>query len=399
MRHASVKSGPCKARGFAVGAGLICVCLAGGWHVQAQVTTPDRAPGSPATSRLLNPQEGRSIANAAWEQSEVAGGMQDCSHSVHQIYLRAGFEYPYASSFEIYSGDENFQRVRIPQAGDLIVWPGHLGIVVDPVEHSFYSLVSTGWEAQDYAGPYWKSRGKPRFFRYRIGGADILTGARTPTAGQLGDPAKQPKAAAVIAEESPTDSSALHRPPKAVSERAPKIYGPPAPRAPANASTPFEIPPSIIIAAGNKSPTLNEVAEGISELNSAAGKVLRTNDPLKLPLPLLIVERFSVERVEIKRDRGWAHLQIDCKVSLVDGAAHLNRRREKIRWELRRTESGWEAVAPSDRTYVPRDVAVKNLAAQLARLTEGAGARTDPQIALRQESQLANLLSALLEDK
>ena len=395
MRHESAKFERSRACGFAVRAALLCVWLLGGLRVDAQVT----ASVSDSTPRLLNAQEGRSIADAAREQHETTSETPDCSHAVHQIYLGAGFEYPYASSFDIYVGHESFQRVRTPQVGDLIVWPGHLGIVLDPVEHSFYSLVSTGWEAQDYAGPYWKSRGKPRFFRYRIGGADILTGARTPTAGQLGDPAKQPKAAAVIAEESPTDSSALHRPPKAVSERASKIYGPPAPRAPANASTPFEIPPSIIIAAGNKSPTLNEVAEGISELNSAAGKVLRTNDPLKLPLPLLIVERFSVERVEIKRDRGWAHLQIDCKVSLVDGAAHLNRRREKIRWELRRTESGWEAVAPSDRTYVPRDVAVKNLAAQLARLTEGAGARTDPQIALRQESQLANLLSALLEDK
>jgi hypothetical protein len=390
MRHVNAKVGGSKARSFAVGAGLICVCLTVALPAEAQVTTSVR--GSHSTSRLLNAQQGRSIADAAWEQSEVASG-QDCSHFVHQIYQSAGFEYPYASSFEIYSGDENFERVRIPQSGDLIVWPGHLGIVLDPVEHSFYSLVSTGWEAQDYTGPYWKSRGKPRFFRYRIGGTDISIGTRTSTTSEAGNPAK------VVAEGSPPESSALNRPPKAVSERTPKIYGPPAPLATANATTPFEVPGSIIIAAGNKSPTRNEVAEGISELSSAAGKVLRTNEPLKLPLPLLIVERFSVESVEIKRDRGWAHLQIDYKVSLVDGETHLHQRREKIRWELRRTESGWEAVAPSDRTYVPRDVAVKSLATQLARLTESDGARSHPEIAQRQESQLAHLLSALLEDK
>ena len=177
------------------------------------------------------------------------------------------------------------------------------------------------------------------------------------------------------------------------------IYGPPAPPASANAVTSFEIPPSIIIATGNKSPTRSEVAEGISELSNAAGNVLRTDDPLKLPLPVVIVEQFRVERVEIKRDHGWAHLQIDSKVSIADGEAHVKHRREKVRWELRRTESGWEAVAPSDRTYVPQDVAVKNLAAQLARLTGSGGAATHLQIALRQESQLANLLSALLESK
>jgi len=177
------------------------------------------------------------------------------------------------------------------------------------------------------------------------------------------------------------------------------IYGPLAPPAPADAATAFEVPPSIIIAAGNKSPTRNEVAEGISELSNAAGNVLRTDDPLKLPLPVLIVERFSVESVEIKRDRGWARLQIDSKVLIADGEAHVIRRREKARWELRRTESGWEAVAPSDRIYVPKDVAVKNLAAQLARLTGSDSAATHQETVLRHESQLANLLSALLEGR
>jgi len=64
---------------------------------------------------------------------------------------------------------------------------------------------------------------------------------------------------------------------------------------------------------------------------------------------------------------------------------------------LRRTESGWEAIAPADRTYVPNDVTVRNLAAQLARLTNGDSAAANQVAVLRQESQLANLLSALLD--
>jgi hypothetical protein len=58
--------------------------------------------------------------------------------------------------------------VRHPQPGDLIVWPGHVGIVLKPLEHSFYSLVSTGLEAQNYEGTYWRSRGRPRFYRYKV---------------------------------------------------------------------------------------------------------------------------------------------------------------------------------------------------------------------------------------
>jgi hypothetical protein len=66
---------------------------------------------------------------------------------------------------------------------------------------------------------------------------------------------------------------------------------------------------------------------------------------------------------------------------------------------LRHTELGWEAIPPADRMYVPNDVAVRNLAAQLAWLTEGDGAEAHQEAVLPQEARLANLLSALLENK
>jgi len=106
-----------------------------------------------------------------------------------------------------------------------------------------------------------------------------------------------------------------------------------------------------------------------------------------------------VERLEIKRGHGWARLQIDSRATIVGGKAEYKRRSEKVRWELRKTESGWEAVAPADRMYVPNDVAVRNLAAQLARLTETDGDAAHSETVLRQESQLANLLSGLLDNK
>ena len=100
--------------------------------------------------------------------------------------------------------------------------------------------------------------------------------------------------------------------------------------------------------------------------------------------------------MEIKRDHGWALVQIDSKASFGGSTSQLKEQKEKIRWELRHTELGWEAVTPSDRTYVSHDVAVRNLAAQLARLTESDGAAAHLEPVLRQESELANLLSALL---
>src|SRR5260370_16140192 len=84
-----------------------------------------------------------------------------------------------------------------------------------------------------------------------------------------------------------------------------------------------EVPPSIIIAAARKQPTRGEVAAAISELSSATGNILRASDPSKLQTPVVIYERLDVERVEIKRDHGWAHVQIDSKASIAGGGSDL----------------------------------------------------------------------------
>ncbi len=380
----------------------LAACLAGGCMIavspaQAQATSASRDSGS--KFRLLSREEGRAVVEAARDQDQATRGARDCSHLVHQTYRDAGFEYQYASSFDLYAGNENFQRVKNPQPGDLIVWPGHVGIVVDPRSHSFYSLVSTGLEAQNYDGPYWRSRGRPRVYRYKVENGGVLTAAKPPVSSRSSRSAKQQDSEVVTEERSSVATSESNRPPKAASERAGVANGPPALAAPAVASTPFEVPQSIIISAGNKQPTSSQVVEGVSELSSASGNVLRADDLSKLALPVVIFERVHVERLEIKRDHGWARLQIDSRAIITGGETDYKRRREKVRWELRRTESGWEAITPADRTYVPNDVAVRNLAAQLARLTEGDGAATHQEAVLRQELQLANLLSGLLENK
>ena len=383
----------CGMRGVTVILVLDCVLLVGGLSAKGTATTVQQPESTP---RLVTAEEGRSIVNVALEEGQPASRTADCSHFVHQIYLNAGFEYPYASSFEIYAGNENFERVRFPRAGDLIAWPGHVGIVVDPLQHSFYSLVSTGAEEQDYEGPYWKSRGKPRFYRYREENAEVPSAAKTSASPHIPN-AKEPRIVGRTAgEQSAAEGSTLNQPPKVASERTAIAYGP---AVTSEMSQAFEMPSSIIIAAGTKLPTRGEVADGVSELSDAAGNALRTDDPLKVALPVVIVEEFSVERLDIRGDHGWARLRIDSKVFIGGGAAQVKRRQERVRWELRRRQSGWEAVAPSDRSYVPHDVAVKNLALQLARLAQSDGAAARQEIVLRQESQLASLLSALLENK
>ncbi|MGB2624213.1 MAG: NlpC/P60 family protein [Candidatus Acidiferrum sp.] len=377
---------------------IACACLMTVVPAAAQVATAVR--DSDSGARLLSLEEGRSIVNVAWQEDSPKPGMRDCSHLVHQIYVNAGFEYPYASSFEIYAGNANFVRVKYPHAGDLIAWPGHVGIVVDPVQHSFYSLVRTGLESQDYDSRYWKSRGRPRFYRYKVETGGVVSAANAAGSARIsnGRTSRTLKTTAegqnTLADASSGESVRAN---SATSEAA---YGPPPPRLPTiteDAEPAFEIPGSVVVATGREVPTREEVAEGISEVSDAMGSVLRGQNFLPSNAPAEIIEKFSVEKVSVKHDHGWAQLSVDSKVSIDAGAVRVKRRHEKVRWELRRTESGWEAVTPTDRRYIPQDVAIKNLSAKLAQLANSDGATQHQQAVLQQEAQIAGLLNGLLE--
>jgi cell wall-associated NlpC family hydrolase len=115
---------------------------------------------------LIGPDDGLAVISAALEARTRLSAKADCSHLVHDIYERAGFGYDYASSSELYAGAEEFRRVRRPQPGDLVVWPGHVGIVVNPAQRSFYSALSSGLGVEAYDSDYWKERGRARFFRF-----------------------------------------------------------------------------------------------------------------------------------------------------------------------------------------------------------------------------------------
>ena len=95
------------------------------------------------------------------EQTEL-----DCSHLVHYLYNRVGLIYDYVPSNSLYEGAAFFRRTFQPQPGDLIVWRGHVGVVVDPEEHTFISALRTGVKIASYDSRYWKAKGRPRFLRY-----------------------------------------------------------------------------------------------------------------------------------------------------------------------------------------------------------------------------------------
>jgi cell wall-associated NlpC family hydrolase len=142
------------------------------WQADGQTATPStirqgvqRKHGQ-KTDHTLTPDDGLAVISAALDSKMRILPERDCSHLVHAIYERAGFHYAYVSSSDLYFGVEGFQRVWHPQPGDLIVWRGHVGIVVRPSRHVFYSLLRSGPGTDDYENPYWSGRGVPRFYRY-----------------------------------------------------------------------------------------------------------------------------------------------------------------------------------------------------------------------------------------
>jgi cell wall-associated NlpC family hydrolase len=132
-----------------------------------------RVPAKPGREieRTLSQDERLSIIAAALDSKVRRDSGHDCSHLVHAIYERAGFPYVYASSDDLYDGVEGFRRVTQPQPGDIIVWPGHAGIVVRPSHHVFFSFLTAGPGIDDFHSRYWIGRGEPRFYRYLKGHA------------------------------------------------------------------------------------------------------------------------------------------------------------------------------------------------------------------------------------
>jgi cell wall-associated NlpC family hydrolase len=114
----------------------------------------------------LTPDDRLSLLAAALDKRVRREEDADCSHLVHAVYEAAGLRYAYAPSSELYAGVESFERVKAPLPGDLVVWRGHVGIVVKPSEHIFFSYLSSGPGTDNYETEYWRHRGRPRFYRY-----------------------------------------------------------------------------------------------------------------------------------------------------------------------------------------------------------------------------------------
>jgi hypothetical protein len=372
----------------------------------------DSAPASPTSTipdihlRLLSRSEGSEIVDLALTETANPDEKPDCSHLMQQVFDEAGFGYPYATSYQLYDGVPEFQRVERAQPGDLIVWQGHVGLVVDPSAHSFYSSVGTGLETQQYDNDYWRRRGRPRFYRYLVGAdsdeAALSRPARQTATKIAGTPSEGTSAANRSASRSTSKPAGLG---SGVDSRSGNstIAGGSSQSASSTTigrtvvddtrdetAALYVVPGDILVPGSHAKPTSEDVSQAISELANESGNILRANDLGTLTSAVVIFDQLQVEKVEIHHDRSWANVRIDYRVELKQGAVRSEHHTDKRRWELEHTPEGWVAVNPTDRLYVPASTAAQIISERLYKLTRKSADKNRSQ-----QASLARLLDAV----
>src|SRR6202049_2016340 len=320
--------------------------------------------------RLVTRDEGLAIVDAISDHHRPLRGKRakpDCSHLVNDIYDLAGFPFPYAKSADLYRGHASFVRVSVPQPGDLIVWRGHVGLVLDPQQHFFYSSLRFGPETEDYTSAYWRRRGTPRFYRYRAASDQTILTARqiAPRNDLEGNFRTQ------LVSQSTSDEPRTN---VASRDSLASLPGSDDDSPIQHVSDAEEVshaaPSKVLINIGSKKPTTEQVKEAISKTYQSISQGLNADSLLHSKSPVAIFTQLHVERLEFKGKHGWADVAIDTEATLTAGALDKDARLDKQRWEMQRSKSGWTIIAPTPNIYVPRAFAVRIFAEQLVQLTD-----------------------------
>jgi len=360
---------------------LVALCLAAASAALGQNARPASAETS--GPRPIARAEGRKILATIPTVDAESESETDCSHLVHDVYEQAGFPYDYVSSRELYIGSTNFTRVRAPQAGDLVVWRGHVGIVIDPKEHSFFSSVRSGLDTQFYDSPYWRSRGIARFFRYMT--EKPLPSGRTLEATRHAD--QQPLQAA--------SRSSENRLPSRLPKPAPASASNSAPAAETSSSATVETPREIILQVARKNPSPDEVAAAFVEMNQDSCESLRTRSLNSLGKPIVVYREVRVSAIQIKGKRGTALVRVESLAAPPNMQTNSHLRWKEQSLEFEKTKRGWVMSPIQEAAYVKREVALQVLSARLAELAQNTDATPEQE---REQKQIIRFLNLLVTD-
>ena len=319
---------------------------------------PSTTARSENDARPLTWREGAAIIDNARQNNSQIDPEEDCSHLVHDIYDLAGLHYTYAPSMDLYRGVDSFERVRTPQPGDLIVWRGHVGLVVDPSEHSFYSSLSTGPKVDTYDSPVWRRRGPVRFFRYLLHAGERVSLFSANTL----------RAAADDSPKSDLDSD------------SPK----PATKAPQSSLHPEY---TEVVVLNRERPTKAVFEQSLLQLWSNPSD--ERQDRWEEASDLVIVESLKIERLHLQGSSGTVDAKIRAAGHLTADAADGKSSTQAVRFHLVRYKNGWRIDDPSGRMYLSGNAAVIAVSDRLSGIARENASRSE-------QIQTANLLRTIL---
>lgn len=293
---------------------------------------------------LLSAEQGAMLVDYALEAGARLHAKPDCSHLVHLIYSRAGLNYGYQPSRALYAGVEDFQRVTRPQQGDLIVWRGHVGIVVSPREKTFFSSVRSGIITESWTADQWRRRGRPRFLRYRIGPASDLE--------LLASVAHSGEDAIAQATEPPTDTNSED----VASHIAKQEDDEPQDAAPAVKDS---VNPGIVAVINQRNkPSRKEIASVVLESSNQVAKALLGADgEIQPDQPISVFSRVEVENIKIRHESGTVVLKFTEMMAIEQGRVLPGKTVERELNISKNTEGGsiqWVITDPRMRTYIPQ---------------------------------------------
>jgi hypothetical protein len=343
---------------FALAVLLLCFAVA----ASAAQSQPELKTGVDyGDTVLVSPEQGQALADFAMQSGPRVRPKPDCSHLVHLLYARAGLIYPYEDSRVLYRGVDDFERVKTPQPGDLAVWLGHVGIVLSPEDKTFLSSVRSGIITESWSAPHWARRGRPHFFRYRIGPSANLT---LLAAIMNDDPAVRIAAvrnnedAQTAGLQTPASRDEATRDDKDANapsddSRAPRTHRDvPLPlddrRDTADDSTAF-----VAVIHQRKTPSKREIVAAILESGNARAQALTAGRTLDLGHPVSVFDRVEVTRIKMKHESGSVTVKLNETMSQEDGRILAARMMER-EFSMVRRDGAWIISDPRRRTYLPQ---------------------------------------------
>jgi hypothetical protein len=336
--------------------GLVFLCLL--TVIGGRVARAETDDDSSATV-LVSPEQGEAVAAFALQSGRRIRLKPDCSHLVHLLYARAGLIYPYEDSRVLYRGISDFKRVKTPQAGDLAVWLGHVGIVLSPEDKTFLSSVRSGIITESWTAPHWVRRGRPRFYRYRVGPdtdmnllAKIMNGDTLPqiesrSSGDNGASVPLSSSATQAIADSQADALQQERTDSSVQDAK-------------NANESDHDSGSIVATINQRQlPNRRQIAAAIIENSKARAHQLITGETLDLARPFSVFSRAEVERIKVKHERGSVTLRVSEVMSQEDGRIFPARTIERELSISRRSDGVWTISDPQKRTFLTEEQALE----------------------------------------